>query len=47
MIIGIAALNNEHIQIIISLTNALNDDAMIACLSQTLMCRKFGTAVEH
>ncbi|WP_406705499.1 PTS mannitol transporter subunit IICBA [Sodalis sp.] len=35
LVIGIAARNNEHIQVITSLTNALNDDAVIARLSQT------------
>ncbi|MFT4463642.1 MAG: PTS mannitol transporter subunit IICBA [Sodalis sp. (in: enterobacteria)] len=35
LVIGIAARNNEHIQVITSLTNALDDDAVIARLSQT------------
>ncbi|CAJ0999740.1 PTS system mannitol-specific EIICBA component [Sodalis praecaptivus] len=35
LVIGIAARNNENIQVITSLTNALDDDAVIARLSQT------------
>src|SRR5471030_2383211 len=35
LVIGIAARNNEHIQVITSLTNALDDEAVIARLSQT------------
>lgn len=35
LVIGIAARNNEHIQVITSLTNALDDDAVITRLSQT------------
>ncbi|ASY75211.1 PTS mannitol transporter subunit IICBA [Pectobacterium polaris] len=36
LVIGIAARNNEHIQVITSLTNALDDDAVIERLAQTL-----------
>ncbi|WP_114192868.1 PTS mannitol transporter subunit IICBA [Edaphovirga cremea] len=35
LVIGIAARNNEHIQVITSLTNALDDDSVIQRLSQT------------
>lgn len=35
LVIGIAASNNEHIQVITSLTNALDDDAVIERLAQT------------
>ncbi|WP_233979395.1 PTS mannitol transporter subunit IICBA [Pectobacterium versatile] len=35
LVIGIAARNNEHIQVITSLTNALDDDAVIERLAQT------------
>ncbi|MEI7248224.1 PTS mannitol transporter subunit IICBA [Pectobacterium carotovorum] len=35
LVIGIAARNNEHIQVITSLTNALDDDAVIQRLAQT------------
>ncbi|WP_323644724.1 PTS mannitol transporter subunit IICBA [Pectobacterium versatile] len=35
LVIGIAACNNEHIQVITSLTNALDDDAVIERLAQT------------
>jgi PTS system mannitol-specific IIC component len=35
LVIGIAARNNEHIQVITSLTNALDDETVIARLSQT------------
>ncbi|MCW6556267.1 PTS mannitol transporter subunit IICBA [Yersinia ruckeri] len=35
LVIGIAARNNEHIQVITSLTNALDDDSIIARLSNT------------
>ncbi|QSD22706.1 PTS mannitol transporter subunit IICBA [Pectobacterium brasiliense] len=35
LVIGIAARNNEHIQVITSLTNALDDDAVIERLTQT------------
>lgn len=35
LVIGIAARNNEHIQVITSLTNALDDDAVIQRLSNT------------
>ncbi|AHK19178.1 PTS mannitol transporter subunit IICBA [Yersinia similis] len=35
LVIGIAARNNEHIQVITSLTNALDDDSVIARLSKT------------
>ncbi|MEN3261831.1 PTS mannitol transporter subunit IICBA [Sodalis endosymbiont of Spalangia cameroni] len=40
LVIGIAARNNEHIQVITSLTNALDDDAVIARLSQTTDVRE-------
>lgn len=40
LVIGIAARNNEHIQVITSLTNALDDDAVIARLSQTTDVQK-------
>lgn len=33
--IGIAARNNEHIQVITSLTNALDDEKVIARLAST------------
>ncbi|KHN89824.1 PTS mannitol transporter subunit IICBA [Pectobacterium actinidiae] len=36
LVIGIAARNNEHIQVITSLTNALDDDAVIERLAHTL-----------
>lgn len=35
LVIGIAARNNEHIQVITSLTNALDDDRVIARLATT------------
>jgi PTS system mannitol-specific IIC component len=35
LVIGIAARNNEHIQVITSLTNALDDDSVIERLAQT------------
>ncbi|GKX43813.1 PTS mannitol transporter subunit IICBA [Pectobacterium carotovorum subsp. carotovorum] len=35
LVIGIAARNNEHIQVITSLTNALDDDTVIERLAQT------------
>ncbi|MEH0833012.1 PTS mannitol transporter subunit IICBA [Pectobacterium cacticida] len=35
LVIGIAARNNEHIQVITSLTNALDDEAVIERLAQT------------
>ena len=35
LVIGIAARNNEHIQVITSLTNALDDDSVIARLADT------------
>nr|WP_113865622.1 PTS mannitol transporter subunit IICBA [Brenneria salicis]NMN90025.1 PTS system D-mannitol-specific IIA component (Fru family) /PTS system D-mannitol-specific IIB component (Fru family) /PTS system D-mannitol-specific IIC component (Fru family) [Brenneria salicis ATCC 15712 = DSM 30166]RBP64326.1 PTS system D-mannitol-specific IIA component (Fru family) /PTS system D-mannitol-specific IIB component (Fru family) /PTS system D-mannitol-specific IIC component (Fru family) [Brenneria salicis ATCC len=35
LVIGIAARNNEHIQVITSLTNALDDDAVIERLART------------
>jgi len=35
LVIGIAARNNEHIQVITSLTNALDDETVIARLSST------------
>ncbi|WLI78117.1 PTS mannitol transporter subunit IICBA [Kosakonia sp. H02] len=35
LVIGIAARNNEHIQVITSLTNALDDETIIERLSQT------------
>ncbi|WP_409309543.1 PTS mannitol transporter subunit IICBA [Pectobacterium sp. B1J-3] len=35
LVIGIAARNNEHIQVITSLTNALDDDAVIERLTHT------------
>ncbi|MDY4373313.1 PTS mannitol transporter subunit IICBA [Pectobacterium carotovorum] len=35
LVIGIAARNNEHIQVITSLTNALDDDAVIERLAHT------------
>jgi len=35
LVIGIAARNNEHIQVITSLTNALDDEAVIARLTNT------------
>ncbi|PWC19902.1 PTS mannitol transporter subunit IICBA [Brenneria roseae subsp. roseae] len=35
LVIGIAARNNEHIQVITSLTNALDDDAVIDRLAHT------------
>ncbi|MBC3947341.1 PTS mannitol transporter subunit IICBA [Erwinia persicina] len=35
LVIGIAARNNEHIQVITSLTNALDDDSVIARLTTT------------
>ncbi|ROR08835.1 PTS mannitol transporter subunit IICBA [Erwinia sp. JUb26] len=35
LVIGIAARNNEHIQVITSLTNALDDDSVIARLATT------------
>src|SRR5690606_11368383 len=35
LVIGIAARNNEHIQVITSLTNALDDEEIIQRLSRT------------
>ncbi|MRI49603.1 PTS mannitol transporter subunit IICBA, partial [Enterobacter ludwigii] len=35
LVIGIAARNNEHIQVITSLTNALDDDSVIERLANT------------
>ena len=35
LVIGIAARNNEHIQVITSLTNALDDDSVIEKLANT------------
>lgn len=35
LVIGIAARNNEHIQVITSLTNALDDESVIAKLTST------------
>ncbi|MFU9137653.1 PTS mannitol transporter subunit IICBA [Erwinia tasmaniensis] len=35
LVIGIAARNNEHIQVITSLTNALDDESVIATLTTT------------
>lgn len=35
LVIGIAARNNEHIQVITSLTNALDDDQVIEKLAHT------------
>ncbi len=35
LVIGIAARNNEHIQVITSLTNALDDESVIERLAQT------------
>lgn len=35
LVIGIAARNNEHVQVITSLTNALDDDAVIERLANT------------
>lgn len=35
LVIGIAARNNEHIQVITSLTNALDDEKVIARLAST------------
>lgn len=35
LVIGIAARNNEHIAVITRLTNALDDDTVIARLAQT------------
>jgi PTS system mannitol-specific IIC component len=35
LVIGIAARNNEHIQVITSLTNALDDETVIQCLANT------------
>jgi PTS system mannitol-specific IIC component len=35
LVIGIAARNNEHIQVITSLTNALNDESVIERLAKT------------
>ncbi|CQR24334.1 PTS system mannitol-specific transporter subunit IICBA [Yersinia enterocolitica] len=35
LVIGIAARNNEHIQVITSLTNALDDESVIERLSKT------------
>ncbi|WP_432729665.1 PTS mannitol transporter subunit IICBA [Klebsiella oxytoca] len=35
LVIGIAARNNEHIQVITSLTNALDDESVIECLAKT------------
>ncbi|WP_075182455.1 PTS mannitol transporter subunit IICBA [Pantoea sp. 1.19] len=35
LVIGIAARNNEHIQVITSLTNALDDDSVIETLANT------------
>jgi len=34
-VIGIAARNNEHIQVITSLTNALDDEQVIEQLART------------
>ncbi|HBY5242914.1 TPA: hypothetical protein MIX26_30455, partial [Klebsiella pneumoniae] len=34
-VIGIAARNNEHIQVITSLTNALDDESVIERLAHT------------
>ncbi|MEK6308888.1 MAG: PTS mannitol transporter subunit IICBA [Pantoea dispersa] len=36
LVIGIAARNNEHIQVITSLTNALDDDSVIEKLANTI-----------
>ena len=35
VVIGIAARNNEHIQVITSLTNALDDETVIERLAKT------------
>ena len=35
LVIGIAARNNEHIQVITSLTNALDDETVIERLAKT------------
>jgi len=35
LVIGIAARNNEHVQVIARLTNALNDDGIIERLVET------------
>ena len=35
LVIGIAARNNEHIQVITSLTNALDDETVIERLANT------------
>ena len=35
VVIGIAARNNEHIQVITSLTNALDDESVIERLAHT------------
>ena len=35
LVIGIAARNNEHIQVITSLTNALDDETVIERLAST------------
>ena len=35
LVIGIAARNNEHIQVITSLTNALDDESVIERLTKT------------
>ncbi len=35
LVIGIAARNNEHIQVITSLTNALDDESVIERLANT------------
>lgn len=35
LVIGIAARNNEHIHVITSLTNALDDESVIECLTRT------------
>lgn len=35
LVIGIAARNNEHIQVITSLTNALDDESVIERLAHT------------
>ena len=35
LVIGIAACNNEHIQVITSLTNALDDESVIERLAHT------------
>jgi len=35
LVIGIAARNNEHIQVITSLTNALDDETIVERLSHT------------